>query len=242
MTVALDTSTRSCSVALFRGRNPLLELTQLRSPNHTETLLALLHAGLERCGLTLGEIRLVAVGLGPGSFTGLRIGLSVAKTLAWTQGQPLVGVCSLDAVAMNLPQQRGLISVMQDARKREVYEAAYRWEDFAVTRISAPRVIAPGEAARELAQLRRPGESLTLIGSGVAEYRDELARELPDHCCLPADDLAHHLRATAVAKLALSGPSIAAEDYDLIPIYVRKSEAELNWGKPRDALAPDKAV
>jgi tRNA threonylcarbamoyladenosine biosynthesis protein TsaB len=170
---------------------------------------------LTDAGWTVGALDGLAVAVGPGSFTGLRIGLSTAKGLAWARGIAVAAVPTLDAMAAALPFCALPVCPVLDARKGEVYCSLYRWDGTAMGREWAYLAVAPDELAARLA------EPTVVLGDGAGGVVSRYARLAPPHRHLPS--------AAAVAVLGLAqfraGATVSATE--LSPIYLRPSEAEL---------------
>ncbi|MEK7851123.1 MAG: tRNA (adenosine(37)-N6)-threonylcarbamoyltransferase complex dimerization subunit type 1 TsaB, partial [Deltaproteobacteria bacterium] len=169
-------------------------------------------------GLTLNDMDGIAVSVGPGSFTGLRIGLSAAKGLSYGSGKPLIGIPTLDALASNLPFSRYLVCPILDARKGEVYTAIYRKNE----KVTDDMAVKPASLIEMIK------EDTVFLGDGVSAYRNLLKEQL--------GDLYHEAplplqlpKASNAAMLALK--RLRNNDVDdpfaLVPRYIRKSEAEL---------------
>jgi tRNA threonylcarbamoyladenosine biosynthesis protein TsaB len=228
MLLGIDTS-GAVSVAVARGELPVgggsapvaeLEILAVRSDtrsrHHDEVLLALVEETLQAAGVTRAELTGVVVGRGPGPFTGLRVGLVSARSIAVVLGLPLHGLSSLDALAhqalADVPADRGpvTVGVALDARRREVYHARYRREaDGAVTRIAEPAVHAPAEVAAELTSCD------LLVGSGTALYPELL----PATAEIEHVDAGHLLH--AAAELAARGEDLTSTE----PMYLREPDA-----------------
>lgn len=225
--LTLDSSSLSGSVSLCQGESPVAEsLLNIRS-THSEKLLKQIDLLLEESGWQLADLDLLAVVTGPGSFTGLRIGIATIKGLAQVLNKPVVPVSSLQAVAMNLPLSPVPVCAFLDARKSEVYTQLFDWDPAAgPVAISEPAVLPP---ERLLAQL---SGSIALVGDGVFLYRQMIEDVLAERALLPVAT-AHQIRATQASWLALQAyfsgsPGLAA---DVLPSYVRPSDAELNLSK-----------
>jgi tRNA threonylcarbamoyladenosine biosynthesis protein TsaB len=222
--LAVDTATKSCSVAIIEAGSLCAELTTLRDQTHSKHLMELIHNGLGMSGIGAAELDGLAVVIGPGSFTGLRIGVSTVKGLAHALDKPVVGISSLDALAWQCADRSYLICALLDARKGEVYSATYRYSDDTLTPKSPEKASAPEAALEEIK------EPCVFIGSGALLYRRNISALL--------GDLAHFvpenqniIRASSVAFLSMerfkTHDTVAVAD--LAPRYIRKSDAELNF-------------
>ncbi|HEX6244097.1 MAG TPA: tRNA (adenosine(37)-N6)-threonylcarbamoyltransferase complex dimerization subunit type 1 TsaB [Polyangiales bacterium] len=223
----MDTSTFVGTVGVLRDGELLAEWSASVRASHGETLLPHVARVLELAQLSMAEIDALAVGIGPGSFTGVRIGVATAKGLALAQGVPLVGVTSLRVLARGLLGEAGLRVVLVDAYKGEVYAAAYALADSgALEERVAPFHAPPLETAQRLLAAAPEGP-LWLAGNGLARYPELLpalgarARRAPPLCDVPrAACLAHE----AQLQLLQHGPSDLAR---LEPLYLRPSDAKL---------------
>ncbi len=216
--LAVDTSTTSCSVALFRGDRLLAEEIYTAGKTHSRYLMSMIHRMLERCRCEPEDIGGIAVTRGPGTFTGLRIGISTVKGLAAATGAPVVGVSSLAALAFPLALHECPVVAMIDARRGEVYYTQFRGSVQPATRVS---VAAPETAAAALP------ENAILVGSGALLYREVFNNRCPR--IRFADITQHIIRAASVGMLAMR--RFKHHDVDpidaLIPEYVRKSDAQI---------------
>lgn len=222
--LAIDTSSPVGSIALVEG--PLLKAQQILniSATHNQRLLPGIARILADVGWSLDDLDGFAVSLGPGSFTGLRIGLSIVKGLAWATGKPLAGVPTLDALAANVSLVPHKICPILDARKGEIYTALYRQGDEGIPqRLTSYLAIKPEELVALIS------ETTVLIGDGLLSYGDYLKRELSNRLVLAPPHL-NVIHASSVAWLGWhrlwSGES--ADVSSCTPLYVRPSEAELN--------------
>ncbi|MDB4984834.1 MAG: TsaB protein required for threonylcarbamoyladenosine ((6)A) formation in tRNA [Myxococcaceae bacterium] len=225
--LALDTSTFVGTVAVLRDGELLSEWGASVRASHGETLLPRLAQVLEAAQLSLAEIDLFAVGLGPGSFTGVRIGVATAKGLALAEAKPLVGVPSLRVIARGMTAG-SLRAVAVDAHKNELYCALYELTAQGELReLLPPFHELPGAAALRLREAanERP---VCVAGNGVERYGDDFTRpfegmltRVPAFCDVPrAACLAHE----AERIFAAQGPSDLSR---LEPLYVRASDAKL---------------
>jgi tRNA threonylcarbamoyladenosine biosynthesis protein TsaB len=217
----IDTSTNSTSVALtVNGR---LSAEWLVNPEntHSSALLRSLDLVLESAALSLDAIDAFGITLGPGSFTGLRVGIATVKGLSLATGTPVVGFSSLAMLAMNLPFAACPVCPMLDARKSEVYAALYRCGDL-------PEAILDDCVASPADFLDRILEPALFIGSGALRYRDLITDRLGDKARF-APDACHVPRASSGAVLAADQFSrgVIIPAGELLPVYIRPSEAEL---------------
>lgn len=220
--LAVDTSTLSCGVAVTDGKGLLSECLFTSQQTHSRHLLGMVEETLARSGLTLSELDGFGVTRGPGSFTGLRIGMSVVKGLAEVAGKPVVGVSSLEALARGAALAEMPVLAMVDARKGEVYAALYAPDGKGgVVELSPPEAIRP-----EVLVTRVTGPLLCL-GTGAVAYAG-LFRERLGECVRFAPDY-DTLRPSVVARLAVEGlhRGLGIDAGALSPLYLRKSDAEI---------------
>jgi len=237
--LGLDTATSASAVALRLGDGSVRELRDDppagAHPGHATRLLEMARTLLGQAGLRWGELERIAAGVGPGTFTGLRVGVATARGLAQSLGIEPVGVSSLRALAVAVGTERGTgesVLAVIDARRGEVFAAAYeRRGEGAPRELGEPAAYAPealGAAAAELARPRDGGGGWIAVGDGAVRYRAalELASiEVPD-----GGSALHRVSAAAICALAVeSGPVSAG--IALLPDYRRRPDAEL-------ALAP----
>jgi tRNA threonylcarbamoyladenosine biosynthesis protein TsaB len=223
--LALDTATRSCSVAVTHDGSLSAELTIVKSQTHSKHLMELIHSVLQIADFRLADLDGLAVTIGPGSFTGLRIGISTIKGLACALARPVVGVSTLEALAWQCGQTSYLICPLLDARKGEVYGATYRFNKGQLIQKTGPRAMIP-EAVVE--DIKSP---CVFIGTGARLYRRDILAATGELAhFVPAGQ--NMIRASSVAFLSM--PKFEANDTDevagLVPHYIRKSDAELNFG------------
>ena len=219
LVLAIESSAKAASVALSRDGELLSQYSQCTALTHSRTLLPMAEDLLKNAELTLDEVELFAVAHGPGSFTGIRIGVSTVKGLAWATGKPCVGVSTLEAMAWHGLSAGGLICPVMDARRSQVYNALFRIRDGRPVRLSDDRPIALSELAGEL---RRLGEPVFLVGDGAAltaRYLTE--QELPFRVA-PENLLWQSGWGVAMAARD-KRPGTADE---LLPVYLRLSQAE----------------
>lgn len=235
--LAVDTASRSCSAAVTDGDRLLAEISDVSGQTHSRHLMTIVARVVAMSVGHLGRIDLFAVTRGPGSFTGLRIGISTAKGLASAVDKPLLGVSSLQALAWQVFQSGGTIVPMLDARRKEVYAARYRGDGHSLTCIGGEAALSP-EAA--VADIHTP---CLLVGEGAVVYAERLRAVLGGRMRL-ALPFQHVIRASTVAFVARQRlAEVPDERENLVPRYLRKSYAEDGrvGPAPAGANAPGKA-
>ena len=221
--LALESSAKAASVCLWEEGKVLAESYQNTGLTHSRTLLPMCQSMLANCGIELEEVDVIAAASGPGSFTGLRIGLATAKGLAWPGEKPCCGVSTLEAMAWNLAHVDGVICCAMDARRNQVYNALFQAQGGMLTRLTPDRAISleelfQGPEAETRAQI--------LVGDG-AELCYNYAVPLGVDLVLAPPHLRFQ-RATGVARAA----AIQAQRGELVPAgdlsanYLRLSQAE----------------
>ena len=218
--LAMDTASRSCSVAVLDGDEVVAEINDVSGQTHSRHLMSMVDRAITMSVGRPGKIDGYAVTQGPGSFTGLRIGISAAKGLAEAAGKPLVGVSSLQALAWQVFQADGTVIPMLDARRKEVYTARYIRDGEDLNRMGAEQALSPEAAVEGV------GAPCVLIGDGAVAYADRL-REILGNRMQMALPFQHNIRASTVAFLAreqLTGSR--DERLTLAPHYIRKSYVE----------------
>jgi len=179
---------------------------------------------MKASGISIHEIEAFAVSIGPGSFTGLRIGLSTVKGFSYATGKPIVPVRTLDAFARTIPFCSYTICPLFDARKNEVYAALYRWEDNTCKKILPETAISPAELVKDI------HERTVFMGEGARLYREIISSALHDNAVfVPPSRMSPS--ASTVAEIAAENLALGliADPVSLTPFYLRKSEAELRW-------------
>ncbi len=223
--VAIETSTPQTSVAIG-SESEMLAAVQLTGRARRDLVVPALEQLLRWTGLELSHVGGVAVGLGPGLFTGLRVGVEAGKALAQVLHVPIVAIPSLDVLAFGVRYTRRLIAAVIDARRGEVFYGLYRSVPGGVMREGGYGVGRPDHLA---AELQAAGEDVLVVGNGAILYRRSFEQAGPGvEFASPA--LAYP-RASSLVELAV--PRLLREEtdrlYDVVPMYLRKSDAEIAW-------------
>ncbi len=221
--LAFETSAKAGSAALWQNGKLLGESYQNTGLTHSQTLLSMAEDLLGSCGFTPQQVEAVAVAAGPGSFTGVRIGVAAAKGFAWGAELPCCGVSTLEAMAEGLGVYEGYIVSVMDARRSQVYNAVFQAKEGALTRITEDRAISLAELAAELAEYTGP---VYLVGDGSVLTYQTLHGQIP-HLILPPEHRMHQ-RAAGVALVAerMLQQGEGCDANSLTPNYLRLSQAE----------------
>jgi tRNA threonylcarbamoyladenosine biosynthesis protein TsaB len=233
--LGIETATRVASVGIADADGILAERVLPMQGSHARTLVQLIDETLAAAACALSDIELLAVSIGPGSFTGLRVGLSVAKGLGLAAGLPLVGVPTLDAYAEAAGSAAGMICPVLDARKGEVYGAAFQRADGTLQRVLEPSAMPP---ARFADAVQTP---CTVIGDGVDAYEALWRRALGVDAVLVPFAALPPSGAVVARCGGIRAERFGADDLDALePAYCRPSQAEL--GHPSGGAVRDDAA
>ena len=217
--LAFESSAKAASAALVRDGKLVSQYSQCSGLTHSRTLLPMGEDMLRNAELKLSDVDLLAVAHGPGSFTGVRIGVSMVKGLAWASDKPCVGVSTLEAMAWHGLAAGGLVCPVMDARRSQVYNALFRIEDGRPRRLCEDRPISLEELAEELGAC---GESAFLVGDGAElSFRSLTEKGIP---CVLAPENLRMQSAWGVAMAAQDKTPGTADS--LLPVYLRLSQAE----------------
>jgi tRNA threonylcarbamoyladenosine biosynthesis protein TsaB len=226
--LGIDTATPQTSVALGTERGTVAQMSIGAGRSHEEVVVPAIQDLLRWSGLSISQVSGVAVGIGPGLFTGLRVGVETARTLAQVLTVPILGLPSLDVLAFPLRDARRSIGAVIDARRGEVFVGLYRPTPGGVIRAGEFMVCSP-EAL--VAELQAGGEEIVLVGDGALRYRRELA-QLAGQVEFASSALAYPQAASLVE---LSVPRLEREEFervvDVLPLSQRKSDAEIAWDR-----------
>ncbi len=227
--LGIETSTPQTSVAVGTEQ-AIVGHTAITGPTRRDVVIQALDHVLGRTGLELAAVGGVAVGLGPGLFTGLRVGVVAAKTLAQVLAVPIVGICSLDVLAFGVRHTSRRIAAVIDARRGEVFYAFYRAVPGGIVREGPYQVAKPDHL---VADLEARGGDVLLVGDGAIRYRRQL-EEAGARVELASAAWAHP---QAACLVELAAPRLLREEHDdlfeLVPLYLRKSDAEIAWDERR---------
>ena len=215
--LAIDTSALTATAAILAGDTLLGEISTTTKLTHSQTIMPMIDELLKKVNLDISDIDLFACSEGPGSFTGLRIGIGTIKGLAYGLGKDAVGVSTLEALAHNIAFADCIISPIMDARRGQVYNALYKWNGGKLECIQEPRALAIEELCGELT------EKTIFVGDGVKVHREKIAELMGENALFAPPQ--HQLqRAGSVACAALDKNPVPASE--LTAVYLRKPQAE----------------
>lgn len=220
--LAIDASGLSGSVAYISDYKLVGEYYICHKLTHSQTIMPMLEHLKNMIGLELEGVDAIAVTSGPGSFTGIRIGVSTAKAMALAIGVPIIGIPTLDVMANNMTFTDKLICPIMDARRNQVYTSLYKWEANTLKRLEDYLAIPIDELLEKV-----EGQEVIFLGDGVDVLRGQISDKMGDKAHF-APSFLHMQRASVLAHLACAayerGETEDADDF--VPMYLRKSQAE----------------
>lgn len=219
--LAMDSTAVAASVALLDNGAPLAAFHLNNGNTHSETLLPMAESVLRCTGKTVNDIDLFAVSAGPGSFTGVRIGVATVKGLAFGKGKPCVGVSTLEALAENLVPTGGLLCPVMNARRGQVYNALFRVENGALTRLCPDRALSVEELEAELLTYSEP---VTLCGDGAEPVKNSFTK--CDVALPPLTLMEQNAVSVALCAARMAKKGRTCTDKELKPVYLRMPQAE----------------
>ena len=221
--LAFETSAKAASVALMDGQKLLGESYQNTGLTHSQTLMVMAEDLLKNSGKAITDVTAVAVAEGPGSFTGVRIGVAAAKGFAWGGQLPCYGVSTLEAMAEALGIWQGYVCPCMDARRQQIYNALFYVNQGQIQRRTEDRAIALSDLAEEIKDIKEP---VFLVGDGSILCYNTLSSQVPS--LVPPKEHRMHQRAVGVALLAekIAAAGEKGDGNALTPNYLRLSQAE----------------
>lgn len=225
--LAVDTSARVAAVAVMEDDTLLGEYVLNHKMTHSERVLPMVKDVMDSLEIKPEDIDVYAASSGPGSFTGLRIGITTIKAIAYAVQKPVVSVPTLDALAYNVPMTDALVCPIMDARNNQVYTSMYKWENG--SQVSIMDYV--GIPVSELVNIiEGKNNKVVFVGDGVDVHRKYLKEQLADKCEFAPGNLKLQ-RASSVAQLALMKAKKGEVEsaFDMAPFYLRKSQAEREY-------------
>ncbi len=227
LTLAVDSSSEILHLALLDEERALVEISLALSQPHSQNLMTAIDWVLERAAVKVAQIDRLAVGCGPGAFSGLRIGLASMQGLAQALAKPLYTFMAHDLIAQQFISQNSHIAVLTDARRQQVYWSLYLSDGINLTRLNPCRVNTSAEMV-----VRLPETDILLVGSGVAAYQPEFTKLLPDATLLgrpyAQPNLGFIAKMPVIKNQDEGRVGLKPAGKNLEPLYVRPSDAEIN--------------
>lgn len=219
--LAIDSSAKAASAALCRDEELVAQYYQNSGQTHSRTLMPMLEAMLKNCDFCLEDVDYIACAIGPGSFTGLRIGVAMTKGLCWGTGKLCCGVSTLEAIAWNMAHQDGIICPVMDARRNQVYNALFRADGGILTRLCPDRAIGIDELKEDLKKFH---DTRILVGDGAKlcynAIGGERVRMAPPHLIMQS------AWGVAMGSLEKQKKGQLIPPDELVPTYLRLPQAE----------------
>ncbi|WP_369901411.1 tRNA (adenosine(37)-N6)-threonylcarbamoyltransferase complex dimerization subunit type 1 TsaB [Bacillus manliponensis] len=221
--LAIDTSNYVMGVSLIDGNTVVGEVITNLTKNHSVRLMPAIEELLQECNVKPNELNKIVVAAGPGSYTGVRIGVTVAKTLAWSLNIPIAGVSSLEALAANGVNFSGYICPLFDGRRQQIYTGLYKCENQTLTCTKEDRIIL---IADWLHMLKEMGEPILFIGNDVEQHKETIVAVLGEQAEFPAFTK-NNPRPSELAFLGMQKEEQSVHTF--VPSYLRLAEAEAKW-------------
>lgn len=223
--LAIDASNQAMSVAILENQKVIGEITTNIKGNHSQRLMPAIADLMAEVGWKPSDLDRIVVAKGPGSYTGLRIGVTIAKTLAWTLEKEITGVSSLAVLAGNCEESSHYLVPLFDARRGNIYTGLYRWESGELVQIEPDTHISAENWAIHLKNL---SGTIELIGEDYVLYQQTFEQQLGDR--VVAASLKNHLpKGSVVGLLGLKEEPV--DVHTMLPDYLKYAEAEENWRK-----------
>jgi tRNA threonylcarbamoyladenosine biosynthesis protein TsaB len=226
--LAIDTSTQALGVAILRGDEIVGEIVTNIAKNHSVRLMPAIDNLMKEVNITPDQLDKIVVAKGPGSYTGVRIGLTTAKTLAWSLNIPIIGVSSLEALAYRTIFSESLICPFFDARRGLVYTGLYENKDGQIELVEEERNT---QITEWLDRLATKEQQIIFLSPDIEKHDELIKEKLGSRAIIPS--LAYHIAKPSDLALAAKGKQ-DDETHTLAPNYLRLAEAEANWLKQQE--------
>ena len=223
--LAIDTSGPVCGVCVYENSTVRYEGSAVNKLTHSVNMMPMVEEALKRSGLSLGQIELFAAVMGPGSFTGVRIGISAVRALAHAENKPCIGIDALGAMAQGVSLSSYLLCPIQDARAGQVYGAVFTGDNGIVRRLSDDVPMKLEDFCLFAEKLASPGQRLLFLGDGLPVHRSQIESILGEKAAFAPANVCY-LRASSAAMLAHAHAAEAGDCFSLKPLYLRPPQAE----------------
>lgn len=220
--LAVDTSDNTATACVAEDNKLLAECVVNYKKTHSQTLMPMIDKCLNDSGTDISQIDLFAVANGPGSFTGLRIGVSAVKGMAHALDKPIIEVSTLEGMAYNLYMCADIVCPIMDARRSQVYNAVYSWDNGKLNILTPPRALSVEECVEDV---KKYGRRVVFLGGGVDVHREYITEQMGENAVF-APFSCNAQRAAALAAAAMSRIDEKKTCYEVVPFYLRKPQAE----------------
>ena len=235
--LGIDTSSNATSIAVIEDNKLICEYTINTKTTHSQKLMPMIENMLKISEINVNDMDMISICQGPGSFTGLRIGMATAKALSHVNNLPIVGVNSLELLAGNMDLSDKKICSILDAQRTQVYMGQYKFENNKLVEIKSVDVV---EIDELLEELKSSNEEWILVGEAVYKYEDKI-KEI-ENICVPAPS--HNVnKASSLCTIAMNKYNQNIDVYDcytINPVYIRKSQAEVQYDEKMKRLKDGK--
>lgn len=228
LVLSVDSSSTTATCALVKDDQILAELNLNSKREHSVIIMDIIDEMLQNYKLSIKEIDAFAISEGPGSFTGLRIGMATIKGLAFSTGKPCISISTLDSLAYNVVTFDGIICPIIDALRDNVYTNLYKSDNYELTSLSEAACLSLTELIEDL---NNRNEKVIFVGDGVAKHKERLQDEVKNAVFAPLN--CTYPKASSLGELAISKlkQGITSPLNEFIPVYLRKSQAETEYEK-----------
>ncbi len=226
--LAIDTSSLVATAAVINEEKLLGEYSINHPKTHSQKLMPLVDGLLKSLDITMKDIDIIAISRGPGSFTGIRIGIATVKGLAQPDDIPIIGISSLEGMANNITYSEDLICPIMDARRNQVYTGVYKWNNYKLNTLVEE---SPLTIVELMNILEKRDEKVIFLGDGLDRYEKDIIDYLGERAII-ASQYVRAQRASSIAQLALDKirEGVPTDTYlTIAPTYLRKSEAERQY-------------
>jgi len=235
--LGIDTSSNASSVAVIEDNKLICEYTVNTKTTHSQKLMPMIENMLSMSGFNIKEIDAIAICIGPGSFTGLRIGMATAKAISHVNNLPIIGVNSLEILAGNMNLCDKKICSILDAQRNQVYTGRYKFENGSIVEIQPVDVV---EIENLLEEISKDNDEWILVGEAVYKYEDKIKEIKNIDIPAPSHNVTKASSLCSIAMEKYNNNVDIHNCYDINPMYIRKSQAEVQYEEKMKRLENDK--
>ena len=235
--LGIDTSSNATSIAVIEDNKLICEYTVNTKTTHSQKLMPMIENMLSMSGINIKEIDAIAICIGPGSFTGLRIGMATAKAISHVNNLPIIGVNSLEILAGNMDLCNKKICSILDAQRNQVYTGRYKFENGSIVEIQQVDVV---EIENLLEEISKDNDEWILVGEAVYKYEDKIKEIKNIDIPAPSHNVTKASSLCSIAMEKYNNNVDIHNCYDINPMYIRKSQAEVQYEEKMKRLENDK--